>query len=678
MKTHRLHPDTPKRKAMLIKSISIMLPVLLLAMAEALLRIGRYGYNTDVFIESPQNNAFLMFNPQASRKYFTSADLTPQANTELFKKEKDANTLRIFVLGESTTQGYPYLHNGSFHRWLQHRLMNTFPNKKFEIVNLALTAVNSYTVLGFAKDLARHKPDAVLIYTGHNEYYGTLGVAATENIGNSRFLINLVLTLRRLRLVQWLTNTYEALCKPGTSNTRTRMKMTTAQKTIPYGSALYNSGLEQFRANMDETLRTFHTHGIPVFISTLVSNIRNMKPFQTETADSTQHTTFHKQYSLGIEALAKGDSSQARHFFQQANIDYNKHALCRYYLGQLALHTGNEASAKEHLSMARDLDPLRFRAPSAFNDIILELCRKYPNAHAVNTAAAFEHQSYKKIIGNDLMLEHVHPNLMGYAILSDVFYEALKAQKVFTLVYEPEMTFSQLLASMPITIVDSLAGLTRVSMLKHSWPFTETPRQDTRMNNTPEGTLAQQLAAKKIGWSQAMDSLYHLYTTWHALKKAEKVVESMILEHPTEQAYYERAAMLSGQLGDHARAVTLFEKAFDLNPSFEQARYLFVLYLKLDKPFESLPYINYGIKHNRSAFNLERLKAQVEEVIGMKETLKADSLNTTVINHIAGAYLKMDNLDGAHKYVNKVLRIDAGNKEARLLSAYIIHKQSNL
>ena len=88
-----------------------------------------------------------------------------------------------------------------------------FPDRQFEIINLSLTAVNSYTVLGFARELVRYKPDAVLIYTGHNEFYGTLGVGSSSRIGNSTYVNRLMLQLRQLRLVQWLTNTYEGIKK---------------------------------------------------------------------------------------------------------------------------------------------------------------------------------------------------------------------------------------------------------------------------------------------------------------------------------------------------------------------------------------------------------------------------------------------------------------------------------
>ncbi|HEX3933140.1 MAG TPA: hypothetical protein VHW43_00585, partial [Puia sp.] len=146
--------------------VALLLPFLVLFLLEAGLRIFDYGYDTSLFIGYPSDQRYLVLNPNASRKYFTDPAMAPTGNSEPFLKLKAENTSRIFVLGESTTIGYPYFHNGSFHRWLQYRLMRTFPGRSFEIINLSVTAVNSYTVLGFAKELVDYQPDAVLIYSG--------------------------------------------------------------------------------------------------------------------------------------------------------------------------------------------------------------------------------------------------------------------------------------------------------------------------------------------------------------------------------------------------------------------------------------------------------------------------------------------------------------------------------
>src|SRR5450432_1166168 len=197
-----------KKRVLLFKVISILLPFLVLILLEVALRIFHYGHDLSLFREYPGDKNFLVLNPDASKRYFNDPALAPTGNSELFKKIKDKNTCRIFILGESTTIGYPYFHNGSFHRWLQYRLMQTFPDRQFEIINLSLTAVNSYTVLGFAKDLVNYEPDAVLIYSGQNEYYGTLGVGSSNKISGNPHIIQSILWLRQLRLTQLTTSLY--------------------------------------------------------------------------------------------------------------------------------------------------------------------------------------------------------------------------------------------------------------------------------------------------------------------------------------------------------------------------------------------------------------------------------------------------------------------------------------
>src|SRR6201985_967967 len=195
-----------RKKSFIFKTVAILLPFLILFLVEISLRVFHYGNDLELFIEARNHPGFLVLNPVASKKYFINEAYAPTGNSELFKKNKDDSTLRIFVLGESTTIGYPYFHNGSFHRWLQFRLMQMYPDRNFEIINLSLTAVNSYTVLDFGRQLAKYQPDAVMIYTGHNEYYGALGIGSTSYVGSNHFLVETLLKLRDLKLVQLVNN----------------------------------------------------------------------------------------------------------------------------------------------------------------------------------------------------------------------------------------------------------------------------------------------------------------------------------------------------------------------------------------------------------------------------------------------------------------------------------------
>ncbi len=658
----------------MFRAIAILLPFMILILLEVALRIFHYGHDLSLFTDYPGDKNFLILNPNASKRYFTDPALAPTGNRELFKKEKDKNTCRIFVLGESTTIGYPYFHNGSFHRWLQYRLMRTFPDRHFEIINLSVTAVNSYTVLGFAKELVDYEPDAVLIYCGQNEYYGALGVGSTSRISGNSHIIQLMLGLRQLRVTQLITNLCEKITgtfksERGNSG-ETLMQRMVADQQIAYGSKLYYRGIEQFRSNMDATLQLFSQHHIPVFISNLVSNEKGMRPFISVEADSTRFPSFKGDYELGVKAFELNELRAADSLFKKADLVYDGHALCNYYLGQISYELGDYATAEARFAKALDLDVLRFRAPSPLNSVIAQLCNKYPDAHLVDTRTAFVFHSENHIIGSDLILEHVHPNLTGYALMSDVFYEALKREHIISVDTAKEMSLRQLMEDMPITPVDSLAGVYKIAKLKGSWPFNGGGQQDSLPVVSEEQKLAYDLAFDHIRWRDAMDALYSYYVSTNNLIEAKKVTEAMVLEYPMEASLYETTANVCGKLNDFENAGFYFRKAFALSPSPKMSKTIFVIYLDLDEPAEAIPYLDYAI-NNLSDRRLIAVKEYSEEIIQLERAVAKDSSRVSNLNEIADRYFRMGNKMGVTKYLGKILRIDPKNRDALLLLARI-------
>ena len=654
-----------RNKIILFKVISIVvIPLLILLFAELCLRLFHYGDNLNLFVEDPNDARYWMMNPDASKRYFTNQTIATTGNKELFAKVKSPNTIRIFVLGESTTIGYPYFHNGSFHRWLQYRLMHTYPDKNFEIINLSLTAVNSYTVLGFAREVVNYQPDAVLIYSGHNEFYGAMGVGSTQAISGNPHLVNFILRLREFKLVQLFSHVYQSIGKLTVKNTgsgESRMQLMVASQQIPYKSDLYKRGIEQFKYNINEAIKLFNDHHIPVLVSNLVSNEKDLKPFIDIQPNYSKCPDFEKNYKLGVKAYQDKDYKLAAEYLQAANQEYNGSALSNYYQGKVAYAQSNYALAKTCFDNAQGLDALRFRAPEELNNVVAKLCSQYPYAHLVNTKAAFEAQSDNHIIGDELMTDHVHPNLRGYAIMSDGFYQQLKKLNILP-IDGTEITFDQLTNQMPLTKVDSLAGEYRIANLKTKWPYTEATK-DTINAKSVEQQLAYAVVFNNENWATTTDNLYSYYISQNNLQAAKKVVEGVVLEYPSREEVYEKPAMLNARLNDLEEAAFYFRKSFDITPSFEKARYIFVLYLDLDKPLLAMPYIDYAIAHNQSAFNLNDVKSQAEQVIQLQKALNGAS-DINKLNQIAACYIRMNNKIAALKYIQKVLQIDKKNAEA--------------
>jgi lysophospholipase L1-like esterase len=610
-----------RKKSLVFKGIALLLPFLLLALLEALLRWAGYGHDLRLFVEDARHQGYWVMNPHASKRYFTGSDHAPVGNFEPFRKQKTPGTLRLFVLGESTTIGYPYMHNGSFHRWLQYRLLHTFPQKNIEVINLSMTAVNSYTVLGFAGEMVAYQPDAVLVYTGHNEYYGALGVGSTSRLGSNPALVRLLLKLQDFRLVQGIEGVLAAttqMFRGGKPDGReTLMKRMAADQSIRYGSAAYRRGIRQFETNMSDLCRLLSGRRIPLFISTLVSNEKDLKPFVSDSGEPAGSA--EKSYQQAIQRYAAADF----------------------------------AGAKKQYVRAKELDLLRFRAPEAINQVIRKLPTRYPGVFLADAQALFERHSPHGIIGEELLLEHVHPNLYGYALLSEAFYQALKGQKIIVPDGSRELPLAHWLKQMPITPVDSLKGAYEVMALKGGWPFNQPVSTGFARRASVEEKIASAILAGQLSWNDAMEKLMNHYLKEKNLAGALRVAEAVMLEYPCDPTFHVYASQFSRQLHKNPQAVLYLQKAFRLQPNAQLARELFILHLKLDQPEGAIPYVVYATGNAATNTRSGALKTLLQTIVGLKAALRADSANGRLLHKLAAQYHKIGNTEVAEQYARR-------------------------
>ncbi|WPU92221.1 GDSL-type esterase/lipase family protein [Mucilaginibacter sabulilitoris] len=604
-----------KKKIRWFKGLAMLTPIVLMIIFECVLRLVGYGHDTNLFIRYPDDPSYWVINKYASEPYFSDTANATRGNIEIFKVKKAANTVRLFVLGESTTAGYPYGHNGSFHRWLQYRLMHNYPGIHFEIINVSLTAINSYTVLDFGKQILDYQPDGVLIYTGHNEYYGALGTCSTSHIANNRMVVKLVIGLRHFRTVQLIENIYRHIKNnqtPSIDKRENLMKRMAASQEIRYGSTEYYSGINQFKTNMDELCGLLQHQAIPVFLSTLVSNEKDQAPF--------------------ISSLR---SANAADNYKKANILYA---------------SGNYRLARQQFVKAKELDMLRFRAPEAINDIIESFAIKYKNVHIVDAKKTFEQHSPHQILGYETLLEHVHPNLYGYALLSDAFYQSIEKANLIKGYAQRQMSFQELILKMPVTRVDSLYGVYTIMMLKSGWPFNDPIPASFKRGNTTEEQLAGSLSVNRISWAGAMDQLFRCSMRSNDKKTALKAVEAVLLESPQNITYKIYAARLNFDLNNFNDAEFYFKMAYDQEQSFENVQNMYLMYLKTDQPEKSLPYVEQALRLRPQDVNLPGMKSIVKNITDLKSKLKSSPGNPELMNKIGLDYHIIAVEDVARKY----------------------------
>jgi lysophospholipase L1-like esterase len=564
------------RRQKVFLAITLLFPFILLALVEGALRLGGYGGNRAAFEAPPHlRGEYLAPSRNLGRRYFTRERQPPSPPTDAFLADKPENALRIFVLGESSAAGFPYPPNGTFSRLLRDALRDVLPHDTVEVVNIGLAATNSYTIADLARDVIAQQPDAVLIYAGHNEYYGALGAGSTETLGNSPALVRMVLRLQRIRLVLLMRNAIAAVGSALGGDERgggdddtgagqagelsaSRMESVVRDQRIVLGDATYERGVTQFAGNLDAILERFRRAGVPVFLASLPGNIRSQPPFGS--ADDSLHPRADSTFAAAQRALESGDTAQARDLF----------------------------------SRARDLDVVRFRAPSAFDSVIVRAAAS-GGARYVPVREAFEHHSPGGIPGEELFLEHVHPNQQGYAIIGRIFYEAV-AEDGF-LGRRADVSglapWNEYTDRMELTELDHRAAAHTVNTIKARWPFVPLDAQvDYRSSYRPSG-MVDSLAfdiSRGGPWDRAKAQLGQHYESNDEYALAFAEYRGLIRELPHAGMPYQLAGRALIGMGESARAINTLRLGHSIEPSAESAFLLGKLELRGGNPPLAIQY----------------------------------------------------------------------------------------
>jgi len=600
--------------------ILILIPFVFILLLEFSLRYFDYGYDFKYFMPASEYHSDKKFaNPELPVKYFYNVKTVPSLIPDGFDIEKKSNAYRIFVLGESSAAGWPYVPNASFSRHLKRKLELFYPENAIEVINLGVSAINSYTIRDFAKGVLDQQPDLVLIYTGHNEYYGVLGVGSSFSVGYSRALTNAYLQLRDFRTTQLVQNiisgiygifsTSESL-KGGDAN-ETLMGKTIGESLIPLNSDLFNYGIEQFEGNMNDVLEIFKENKIPVILGNLTSNLKDQKPFVSVKDDNNQ---------------------QADQIFAEANKEYE---------------TGNIEKAKELYLKAKELDALRFRAPKKINDVIYKLGKKF-NLPVVNVDSAFCSHSKDGIVGTNLMVDHLHPNINGYRLMGNSYFDVMNKMKLLPSGKRENISIekadSTLKSNFPFTRLDSTIADMRVNILLGSYPFVPKGSPNLLVLNFRAkdfvDSMAVRLINKDLPWESAHAALSDYYFAKGDYTNVIRELNVVIAERPYYDLPYKDLISKLVDRGLLDDAVVFLKKLYKTKADYFSTKWLGQVLLKQNNYKEALPYLevavnfkeadsqtwyNLGGAYFMSGKNLEALKA-------MEKSLKMDPNNQLTIN----------------------------------------------
>lgn len=571
-KAEHLAPKTmSKTKERVFQVIALLIPLIFFVVLELSLRIVGYGQSMPLFIENPSAPQYMLPRPDVVKRYFPKGKDSPTVTIEVnfFKKEKPVDGLRVFVQGGSTAAGYPYGLGASIAGMLDYRMKQSFPDRPVEVISTAMSAVNSYTLLDFADEIIEQSPDAVVIYAGHNEYLGLLGVGSSYSFIDSRGITLLFLRLKELRTFQLMqamlwrgANAEEGQKK----STRTFMAKVAKNKNIPKGSVIYERGQAQFKGNMQALIRKYQAAGIPVFISTIASNLRDHAPFESADVSVEDVAEFRRLLGdLTLEGTTIEDTTilraptaeiSALFEFAEAHVS----GAMYFELGNALYELGQYLLAKQAYELARDHDLLRFRAPMDTNKVIRELA-KQEGVILVDANAQLDTAAKNGVIGFDLMLEHLHPNVQGYFEISDAFYHALQQSNVFG-AFPKIIPTEQARNEIPVLAAEEYFGKAKIAELVSDYPFQNQPK---RVLLPRASTWSEQLGKEyfhdRIGWIQmAHETFKRSKGNPVNESKAAKLIADAIPNEPRASLQAGNALLNAGRPDE---AVRYFKRAVE-------------------------------------------------------------------------------------------------------------------
>ncbi len=399
--------------------VTIILPILVIGLLEIALTLTDYGVRANPFEESAIRGSYVLNSdyPHLFSAFTKSPIEDPDKALRpvLFSDPKPEGVFRIFVLGGSSAQGFPFQGAHSF-TGIAGALLNTkLQNGEVEVINLAASAMSSYYIQEVSRHIWKYEPDLVLIYAGHNEYYGTIGAGS----GRGHLGKLIYVKLKNLRTFQLLFNIINGNPeKQGSPSTMMEDRLAAGQ--FPQDENTDRIIAERFIDNLEQVRRQSARHNIPLVVMDPVSNLITMPPF-----NSTDSADLQQLIKLGEAAVIQETGNKAEWeaaIAADARTQTNAHLL---YL--LALEQGRTGNWNYSLlAAAKDADTVPFRAREILRAELEKWAEQNSNTvHYIPLAKELYTTGGAIAFSDFYFIDHLHFNLRGQMVVGRILADHL-------------------------------------------------------------------------------------------------------------------------------------------------------------------------------------------------------------------------------------------------------------
>ena len=315
-----------------------------------------------------------------------------------------------------------------------------------------------------------------------------------------------------------------------------------------------------------------------------------------------------------------------------------------YKKAEIELNENNFNKADSLFRLAKDLDALRFRAPEKMNSVINQLGIEY-NAKIVKTDSIFDSNSPEGIVGDNLIVDHLHPNIRGNQLLGKAYYDVMEKSGFLPNYEKPNIPFaiqdSLTRADFMFTQLDSIIGNDIIKMLKSDWPFVKNGKKETMDFSDDKNFLdetASEFLKNKISWADAHLKVATEYLRKDDIKNYLKYMDVLIYQYPelkdlrTALKYFyqqrkidprdytiKRLGIISLMNGNYNDAISNLTECYKSNPKDAMVLFNLAKAYSETKDFnKSVNYIKECLKIKPDYPGANELKMQISDSIKIK------------------------------------------------------------
>lgn len=516
--------------------LALSAPPLFLLLVETLFAVtGAFAPVRYLLDEERGGVHYLRSNPAYGTLFLPRRDV-PMPSPVWVRRDRTPGVIRVALLGESAAAGFPHPEY-NLARCLEQVWRIVHPDRPIEVVNLTMVGVNSHLLRRMAREAQALKPDAMILFAGHNEAIGPYGPGSVFG----RYSASLPV----IRFSLWARNTRTGRAAAAIH----AWWITRRQGALPPWQ-----GLEEFResplsaddpriprmaahaaANLRAMVADAHAAGIKVLAAIPPFNLTDWPPLASE-----------PETHADADALAAWDAGD-RSGLPSA---YQAYRLARQHA-----QGGDWDSAWPLYRWAADRDLYRFRLDARVADAIRSLPRAGLPVHVLDLDRQLHEGNPIFLTDRDYFCEHVHLTFAGRVWVAAQLAVELGPllQPGNTTQAIPPVTMAEMAGRLMFTPLDEAAVWQDVRLLLSLGVFARQPEREERdafLRETYIG-LRREFAA----WSP--EQVLNRYQD-----AREKSPDDLLLDLI--------AGRLLMEMGSNQQAIPLLRKGLERFPNYHQ------------------------------------------------------------------------------------------------------------